>query len=69
MIMPYSAHESGTQPTSFQCAEEACAPEIAFARTVEKTNNPLVELPADAWALGAAVRTTPFFLSFTDSVL
>ena len=68
LIIPYTAHEDGTLPLSFQCAVEACAPEIAFARTVEKENNPPVDLPADVWALGTAVRTTPFSLSYTDFV-
>ncbi|KAF8956779.1 kinase-like protein [Flammula alnicola] len=50
-----SAHEAGTLPLSFQCAVEACAPELVFAIVVEKTANPPVEPPADVWALGAAI--------------
>ena len=49
------AHEIGTHPLNFQCAVEACAPELAFAQAVEKIDNPPVEPPADVWALGAAV--------------
>ncbi|KIM41261.1 hypothetical protein M413DRAFT_10909 [Hebeloma cylindrosporum] len=49
------AHEVGTLPLSFQCARKACAPELAFARTVEKIDNPPVEPPADFWALGTAI--------------
>lgn len=55
LVMPYVAHESGTQPLRFQCGLEACAPEVAFARIFEKVENPPVELPADVWALGTAV--------------
>ena len=68
LIIPYAAQESGTLQLSFQCAVEACAPEIAFARTVEKKNNPPVGLPADVWALGTAVRTALFSLLFFDFV-
>ncbi|KAF8972588.1 kinase-like protein [Flammula alnicola] len=50
-----SAHETRTLPPSFQCAIEACAPEMVFARVVEKTDNPPVEPPADVWALGTAI--------------
>ncbi|KAH7924444.1 kinase-like protein [Leucogyrophana mollusca] len=50
-----SAHEAGTLPLSFQCAVEACAPELVFARVVENTANPHIEAPADVWALGAAI--------------
>jgi hypothetical protein len=57
------AHESGTQPLCFQCALEACAPEVAFARTVQKVDNPPVELPADVWALGTAVCISHFLFS------
>ena len=41
---------------------EACAPEMAFARVVEKIDNPPVELPADVWALGTAVPPIPLHL-------
>ncbi|KAH7927484.1 kinase-like protein [Leucogyrophana mollusca] len=50
-----SAHKAGTLPLSFQCAVEACAPELVFARVVEKIDNPPVEPSADVWALGAAI--------------
>jgi serine/threonine-protein kinase SRPK3 len=49
------AHEVGMHPLNFQCAVEACAPELAFAQVVEEIDNPPVEPPADVWALGAAV--------------
>ena len=49
------AHEMGMHPLNFQCAVEACAPELAFAQVVEEVDNPSVEPPADVWALGAAV--------------
>jgi serine/threonine protein kinase len=62
LIMPPAAHEAGTLPLSFQCAVEACAPELVFAQVVEKTANPPVEPPADVWALGAAVRPIPLSL-------
>ena len=57
-IMPLIAHEARTVPLSFQCTAETCAPELAFARVVEKTANPPVGLSADVWALGATVRPT-----------
>lgn len=50
------AHEDGTPPTAFQCALEACAPEVAFARAIEKIDNPSIDAPADVWALGAMVN-------------
>ncbi|KAL1744934.1 kinase-like protein [Schizophyllum fasciatum] len=50
-----SAHKAGTLPTRFQCAPEACAPEVAFARVVEGVKNPAVEPPSDVWALGASI--------------
>ena len=50
--MPYAAHLSGTQLQSFQCAVISCAPEVAFALTVEKNDNPPVELPAVSGPLG-----------------
>ncbi|KAJ7201396.1 kinase-like protein [Mycena pura] len=50
-----NAHRAGTQPTSFQCAIEACAPESVFARVVEQNENPPIEVPADVWALGAMI--------------
>lgn len=49
------------QPLTSICALEACAPEVVFTRIVENIDNPPVELPADIWALGAAVC---FFLSY-----
>ncbi|KZT13125.1 kinase-like protein [Laetiporus sulphureus 93-53] len=39
-----NAHKAGTPPLNFQCAVEACAPELGFARP-----------PADVWALGAVI--------------
>ena len=60
-----TAHEAGTQPLSFQCQTRACAPELSFARTVQKIVNPLVEPPADVWALGAAVCTHSVFILTT----
>ncbi|KAL1687450.1 kinase-like protein [Schizophyllum commune] len=50
-----NAHKAGTLPTAFQCAPEACSPEVAFARVVEKVRNPPVEPPSDIWALGASI--------------
>ncbi|KAL1757694.1 kinase-like domain-containing protein [Schizophyllum commune] len=50
-----NAHRTGTLPSRFQCAPEACAPEVAFALVVEQIDNPPVELPADVWALGASI--------------
>ena len=63
LITPRAAHEVGAPPLSFQCAMEACAPEMAFARVVEKIDNPAVEPPADVWALGTAVRLILLCLS------
>ena len=60
-----TAHEAGKQPPSFQCQTRACAPELAFARTVQKIVNPPVEPPADVWALGAAVCTHSVFILTT----
>ncbi|KAI5886663.1 kinase-like protein [Schizophyllum commune H4-8] len=50
-----NAHKAATLPSRFQCALEACAPEVVFALVVEQIDNPPVELPADIWALGATV--------------
>ncbi|KAL1717671.1 kinase-like protein [Schizophyllum commune] len=50
-----NAHKAGTLPIAFQCAPEACSPEVAFARVVEKVRNPPVEPPSDIWALGASI--------------
>jgi len=33
------AHEMGMHPLNFQCAVEACAPELAFAQVVEEVDN------------------------------
>lgn len=62
LIIPRAAHEVGAPSLNFQCAMEACAPEMAFARVVEKIDNPAVEPPADVWALGTAVRPIPLHL-------
>ena len=56
LTISLSAHKAGALPSRFQCAQEACAPEVAFALVVEQIDNPPVELPADIWALGASVR-------------
>ncbi|TFK68438.1 kinase-like protein [Pluteus cervinus] len=50
-----SAHEAGKSPLHFQCAVEACAPEVVFSRVVEDVDNPPMEPPTDIWALGAAI--------------
>ncbi|KAL1731334.1 kinase-like protein [Schizophyllum commune] len=50
-----NAHRAGTLPIAFQCAPEACSPEVAFARVVEKVRNPPAEPPSDIWALGASI--------------
>ncbi|KAL0565056.1 hypothetical protein V5O48_016981 [Marasmius crinis-equi] len=50
-----SAHFAGSQPTSFQCAVEACAPETVLARIVDKDENPPIGPTADVWALGAMI--------------
>ncbi|KAI5831073.1 kinase-like protein [Schizophyllum commune Tattone D] len=49
------AHKAGALPSRFQCAQEACAPEVVFALVVEHIDNPPVEPPADVWALGATI--------------
>ncbi|KIY68803.1 kinase-like protein [Cylindrobasidium torrendii FP15055 ss-10] len=50
-----NAHENGAPPVAFQCALEACSPEVVFARAVEKVGNPLIDTPSDVWALGAMI--------------
>ena len=58
--LSYLAHETGTLPLRFQCALEACAPEVVFARVIEQVDNPPIEPPADIWALGASVSLHVF---------
>lgn len=39
-----------------QCAVEACAPELAFARVALKEANPEWGASSDVWAVGSTVR-------------
>lgn len=47
----------GDATKKLQCMVLSHSPEILYAREVENVNNPLVERPSDAWALGTLVSS------------
>ncbi|KAG6889053.1 hypothetical protein C0995_004336 [Termitomyces sp. Mi166 len=50
-----AAHEVGTSISNFHCYTAVCAPEVAFATAIEELQDPLVNPPADVWALGCCI--------------
>ncbi|CDO69670.1 hypothetical protein BN946_scf184851.g58 [Trametes cinnabarina] len=55
-ILDFGNARFADDPASdIQCAEEACAPEVAFARVALHESKPAWGPPSDIWALGAAI--------------
>ncbi|KAG6901938.1 hypothetical protein C0995_006460 [Termitomyces sp. Mi166 len=50
-----AAHEVGTSISNFHCRTAVCAPEVVFAMVIEEIKDPLVDPPADIWALGCCI--------------
>ena len=68
LIISLKEHEAGTQPPSFQCQTRACAPELAFARTVQKIVNPPVDLQHSIFVLMTVLTVNIRFTKFLPMV-
>ncbi|KAI0369095.1 kinase-like protein [Pilatotrama ljubarskyi] len=50
-----NAREADEPAGDLQCAVEACAPEVAFARVAQGASSPEWGPPSDVWAVGATI--------------